>query len=47
LAALLLPTLSKAKDKGNQAACFGNMLQLGMATTMYKDDNNGGFVSPS
>jgi prepilin-type N-terminal cleavage/methylation domain-containing protein/prepilin-type processing-associated H-X9-DG protein len=41
LAALLLPALSKAKDKGNRAACFGNMRQLGLAATMYKDDNRG------
>lgn len=41
LASLLLPALAKTKDKGNRAACFGNMRQLGLAATMYKDDNKG------
>src|SRR5581483_8798180 len=42
LAALLLPSLARAKMQGKKAACFSNLQQLGLAATMYKDDNNGG-----
>ncbi len=40
LASMLLPALSKAKEKGRQAVCFGNLKQIGVAITMYADDNN-------
>ncbi len=39
LAAMLLPALSKAREKGRQAACINNMKQLGLAAMMYVDDN--------
>ncbi len=42
LASLLLPALALAKEKGKRAACTSNLRQLGLAATMYKDDNNGG-----
>ncbi len=42
LAALLLPALSRAKQQSRRTACYSNMRQLGLAATMYKDDNNGG-----
>lgn len=39
LASLLLPALSKAKDKGQGAACLSNTKQIGLAIVMYADDN--------
>jgi prepilin-type N-terminal cleavage/methylation domain-containing protein/prepilin-type processing-associated H-X9-DG protein len=42
LAALLLPALSRAQDKGRQVACFSNMRQVAMAARLYMDDYNGG-----
>ena len=40
LAGLLLPVLSRAKAKGEQAECLGNLRQIGMATALYIDDND-------
>lgn len=40
LASMLLPALAKAKEKGKQAVCTGNLKQIGLAITMYADDNN-------
>jgi hypothetical protein len=39
LAALLLPSLVRAKSMAHQATCLSNLRQLGFAWTMYKDDN--------
>ena len=39
LAALLLPALSAAKNKGMSAACLNYLKQLGLAWVMYADDN--------
>jgi len=41
LAALLLPALSNAKDKGRRAACLSNLRQVALAARLYMDDNNG------
>ena len=40
LAALLLPALTKAKEKANRTACINNFRQLGLAMAMYTHDNN-------
>ena len=41
LAALLLPVLSTAKQKGQRAACFSNLRQVALSARLYMDDNNG------
>ncbi len=39
LASLLLPALSKAKQKGQAVACINNLKQLQLCWQMYVDDN--------
>jgi prepilin-type N-terminal cleavage/methylation domain-containing protein len=39
LAALLLPALSQAKEKAKAAQCMNNLKQIGLAATMYAQDN--------
>jgi prepilin-type N-terminal cleavage/methylation domain-containing protein/prepilin-type processing-associated H-X9-DG protein len=41
LAALLLPALAKAKQKGQAAACINNLRQMSLACQLYVDDFNG------
>jgi prepilin-type N-terminal cleavage/methylation domain-containing protein/prepilin-type processing-associated H-X9-DG protein len=43
LAAMLLPVLSRAKEKGRRIACLNNLRQLGIALKLYIEDNNGQF----
>ena len=40
LAAMLLPALTKAKQKAQSIACMNNNKQMGLGWRMYADDNN-------
>ncbi len=40
LAAMLLPALSKARERARQAVCLGNLKQLGLAFFLYANDND-------
>ncbi len=41
LAGMLLPALSAAKETGKKIACLNNTRQLGLALSIYADENNG------
>jgi len=41
LAAMLLPALNKARQRGYQASCLSNVKQWGLALNMYADDWDG------
>jgi prepilin-type N-terminal cleavage/methylation domain-containing protein/prepilin-type processing-associated H-X9-DG protein len=43
LAAMLLPSLSRAKGKATGISCINNLKQLGLAAQLYVDDNRGYF----
>jgi prepilin-type N-terminal cleavage/methylation domain-containing protein/prepilin-type processing-associated H-X9-DG protein len=47
LAAMLLPALSKAKDRGLAIACLSNTKQFGLGFTMYAGDNTDIFPAPN
>ncbi|MBQ6471429.1 MAG: type II secretion system protein [Victivallales bacterium] len=40
LASMLLPALTKAREKARTVACLNNMKTFGLANTMYADDND-------
>ena len=44
LAGMLLPALSKAKDRAVSIDCLSNMKQWGLGMKMYTDDNNSVFA---
>ena len=41
LAAILLPALNSARERGRAAACINNLKQFGMAMMSYSEDNDG------
>jgi len=46
LAAMLLPVLSRAREKARRAVCLNNLKQIGLATLMYCQDYDGLLPSP-
>ncbi|MBO7742038.1 MAG: DUF1559 domain-containing protein [Victivallales bacterium] len=44
LAAMLLPALSKAREKARAISCTSNLKQMGLSLYMYSDDNNDFFL---
>jgi prepilin-type N-terminal cleavage/methylation domain-containing protein len=40
LSAMLLPVLSRGKERGRIAACLNNLHQIGIALQIYVDENN-------
>ena len=45
LASMLLPALQKAREKARQGVCISNLKQIGLAITMYVQDN-GDYLPP-
>ena len=41
LSAMLLPSLSRAKEKARQAGCLSNLRQAGLAATLFMADHDG------
>ncbi len=41
LAAMLLPALSKARERARGAVCMSNLKQVGLEIFIYASDNNG------
>src|SRR5690242_10595736 len=47
LAAMLLPALSKAKDRARRLGCLNNLKQLGLGSTLYAQDFDGNLCAPT
>lgn len=47
LAAMLLPALNLARERGKSAMCLGNLRQLGVSSMLYADDYNSVLPYPS
>jgi prepilin-type N-terminal cleavage/methylation domain-containing protein/prepilin-type processing-associated H-X9-DG protein len=45
LASILLPTLSRAKEKAKRAGCVSNLKQMGIGMLMYGSDDSRGYLS--
>jgi prepilin-type N-terminal cleavage/methylation domain-containing protein len=45
LMAILMPALQRARGQGQRAACLSNCKQLGLAWTMYADENDDKIVN--
>ncbi|QOV87724.1 type II secretion system protein [Humisphaera borealis] len=43
LISILLPSLARAREQGNQVKCLSNLRQLGMGMIMYTNQNKGYF----
>lgn len=46
LAALLLPAINRAKQRAGAVSCTSNLRQLGLAFSMYLENNNDAFPAP-
>ena len=44
LAAILLPALNSARERGRMANCQSNIRQLGMANLLYSEESDGYFI---
>ena len=44
LAAILMPALSQARERGKSATCINNQKQLGLASMSYQEDFNGWYI---
>ncbi len=43
LVAVIIPSLSKARENARRSICLSNLKQIGASATMYSDDHSGAF----